>query len=70
MYKESNADGRCEVRLECDAAGCKDGVTVIMPTRDYCQWELYRIGWRLHKKQQLCPKHSEIVARKLNPNRF
>lgn len=71
MYEESStAEGRFEVRLKCDRH-CDEGVTVIMATRDRCQWELYRLGWRLHKKEQLCPKHSEIIAKRLaNPNRF
>jgi len=65
MYEESNFEGNCKVHVKCDHPGCEAGMTVILPTHDQCQWELYRWGWRLHKKQQLCPKHAEQVARRL-----
>lgn len=65
MYEESNANDCWEVHVTCDSPGCSDGTTVIMPTREETQWALYRIGWRLYRHKQVCPKHADAVARKL-----
>lgn len=70
MYEESNDDGRCTVHVTCDHPNCGYGTTIIYPTHEQAQWELYRLGWRLHRHKQLCPKHAEIVAKRLQLNRF
>ncbi len=66
MYEEITIEGRCQVHVTCDM--CDYGVTVIFPTRDRAQWELYRLGWRLHRHNQLCPEHAEIAANVLRRN--
>ena len=50
------------MELGCDKLHCFQGIRVTMDTREECNLELYRAGWRLYRGKQFCPEHSEQIT--------
>ena len=64
-----------ELRIECEGKktplGCMIADSVTRPTRDECNVELHRRGWRLDKGRTLCRlcEGREAAARKAKERR-
>jgi hypothetical protein len=57
------------MEISCDGKSprsrCPVSIHVARKTREECNFELYRAGWRLYKGKQLCATCAERVAARL-----